>query len=325
MIATNNGSYPLRGSARGAELEDALARFRGGEMTAEALRLLQDSATRQAIEEQARAGIGLLTDGLVRREDPVRDVASGLAGMSSGEMRGGFPGSGAPYSVPIVASEIAWKGPILVEDYIFASRGCPVPVKPVLVGPFTLAQVAEDRAYGDPLALAMALAFALNQELKALQGAGAAHIQIDEPALLVRRDDFPTFTRIWEVLGRGVHAALSLHLEGAPIDGLYPGIARLKRLACLSLDCVAGRESLDLIGPVAFPESVRVGLGVVDGRSPVVESPESIAALVESVRGLPPRDRILLGTATDLGGLTNATAAAKLESLARAVRLLDAG
>src|SRR5213596_111119 len=62
-------------------------------------------------------------------------------------------------------------------------------------------------------------------------------IQVDEPAILLEKDDFPTFTRLWEVLGRGVTLRLCLHLEGGDIEGIYPGIARLKRLACLSLDC----------------------------------------------------------------------------------------
>ena len=322
MIATNNGSYPLGGTEHGAELEAALARFGRGEIAADDLRLLQDRATRQALDEQARAGIDLPTDGLVRRLDPVRPLASGLGGMAVGETRQGFPGSGGRYSVPLVVSEVSWSGPILVEDFLFASRGTAGTVKPVLVGPFTLAHVAEDRAYGDRLALAMALASALNQELRALQGSGAAFIQIDEPALLARRDEFPIFTRVWEILGRGITATLSLHLEGAAIDGLLPGIARLKRLGCLSLDCVKGLASLDRLDAAALPDTLRVGLGVVDGRSAAIESAEAIVNLVRSATGLPPADRILLGTASDLGGLTSAAAAAKLEALARAVRLL---
>ena len=100
--------------------------------------------------------------------------------------------------------------------------------------------------------------------------------------------------------------------------GLYPGITRLKRLSCLSLDCVRGRASLDLLKDAPFPETLSLGLGLVDGRTERVEAPEAIVSVLRSTRGLPPTDRILLGTATDLGGLRPEDAFAKLAALARA-------
>ena len=322
MIATNNGAFPWRGTAEGRDLEDALERQLRGGVAAEELHSAQDRATRAAIEAQARAGLDLLTDGLVKRRDPVCAIAAHLGGVELGETRddGALPWK--RYTVPVAVSEITWKGPILAEDFLFASEGSPRPVKVVLTGPYTLARLCEDRAYGDPMSLAMALAFAMNQELRALQAAGATFLQIDEPALIRSPDDFPTFTRIWEVLGRGVATTLCLHLEGGEVGGLYPGITRLKRLGCLSLDCVAGRAGLDRLRVAPFPADLRLGLGVVDGRSEAVESPEAIARNLQSVHGLPPPERLLLGTASDLGGLTPALATAKLRSLSRAVLIM---
>ncbi|HEU4400752.1 MAG TPA: hypothetical protein VFT43_01475, partial [Candidatus Polarisedimenticolia bacterium] len=239
MITTNNGSYPWKESEAGREVESLRRSLRPGETPPDALRLALDRTTRETIDEQVHAGIDLVTDGLVRRDDPLALVASRLGGIVPGEMRRGFPGSGAAYVVPIVEAEVGWKMPIQSEDFLFASQGGAKPVKPVIPGPYTIARLAEDRAYGDPMALATGLAAALNQELRALQAAGATFIQVDEPALLQHKEDFPLFTRIWEVLGRGVSSVLSLHLEGGDIEGLYPGITRLKRLGCLSLDCVA--------------------------------------------------------------------------------------
>ncbi|PYT34352.1 MAG: hypothetical protein DMF52_13185 [Acidobacteria bacterium] len=302
MIATNNGSYPWK-SPDG-----------GGPPDGEAL----DRITREAVDAQTRAGLDLITDGLVRRHDPVSYVAAHLDGVTLGEARSGFPGSGGRYRVPLVTAEIAWKKPILAEDFLFAKGGGPKPVKPVLTGPYTLSRVAEDRVYNDRMAVAMGFAIALNAELKGLQAAGATWAQIDEPALLETKEDFPTFTRLWEVLGRGVGIALCLHFDGADIRGLYPGVTRLKRLSCLSLDCVRGRASLDLLQDAPFPETLSLGLGLVDGRTERVEAPEAIVSVLRTTRGLPPAERILLGTASDLGGLPPGTAFAKLEALARA-------
>ncbi len=307
MIATNNGSFPWRAGAGSAVLEAEQ----------------RDRITQAVIEAQIRAGLDLVTDGLIRRRDPVSYVAAHLSGITLGEVRDRFPGSGSSYRVPIAEAEIGWTRPALSEDFMFAAHGCARPLKPVLTGPFTLACVAEDRVYGDRMALAMGLAAALNQELRALQAAGATFIQVDEPALLESKGEFPLFTRIWEVLGRGVSATLCLHLEGGGVEGLYPGLTRLKRLGCLSLDCRDGRANLDLLAASPVPEDLRLGLGVVDGGTDSIEDPEGIADTLRSLRGLPSPDRILLGTASDLGRLTPEVAEAKLISLARAARLLE--
>src|SRR5262249_1777484 len=135
------------------------------------------------------------------------------------------------------------------------------------------------------------------------------------------KEDFPTFTRLWEVLGRGVKLSLCLHLEGGDVLGIYPGLTGLKRLACLSLDCVRGRGSLDLLKKSPFPETLMLGLGLIDGGSPGIEPPEETAAVVRPTPGLPPAEKILLGTASDLGGLPHEVALAKLRALAGARNL----
>jgi 5-methyltetrahydropteroyltriglutamate--homocysteine methyltransferase len=321
VIATNNGSFPWRGTALGEALERALAAPLGA--ASEEARGLRDRLARQAIDEQVRAGCDLVTDGLVRREDPVGPIIGGLSGISPGEPRSGFPAGGGPYRIPVVRGEVGWKAPILAEDYLFASAGTQVPVKAVLTGPYTLAAIAEDHAYGEPRALAMALAAALNQELRALQAAGARFVQIDEPSILKCPEDFPIFTRVWEVLGRGVQITLVLHLEGGAIGDLYPGLTHLKRLGCLSLDCVTHPGNLEVAGRVQLPDGVLLGLGLVSGERPEVESAEDLAAIVRGATGLPPYARLLLGTGTDLGRLPSGTAAAKLASLAAARQILQ--
>lgn len=323
MIATNNGSYPWREMPAGRELRELIESSAGRVADPDRVRLLQDSVTRQVIDEQASSGLDLITDGLVRRGSPMEPVAGGLDGLQIGAGSISYPGRSDLVARPVAVSEIQWKDPILVEDYLFASRGAARPLKIVLTGPYTIAHLTEDRIYGDPSSLAMALAIALNRELRALQAAGATMIQIDEPALLERKDDFPVFTRVWEVLGRGISATLVLHLEGGGIDGLYPGLTRLKRLGCLSLDVISGPGSLALFGENPLPAPITLGLGVVDGRNGQIEAPEAIVARLRAARGLPPVDRLLVGTASDLGDLPRDAAAAKLRALSRAARILE--
>ena len=323
MIATNNGGFPWRDTANGRSLEEGRASHERGQLPLEDLRGLEDRVTRQIIDAQVEAGLDLITDGLLRHIDPVQHLIGGLTGVTVGEAADRFPGTGEPFVRPVVEGEIAWEAPFLVEDFLFATQAVNLPTKPVLTGPYTLARVSDDRTYDDPMSLAMAFATALNQELRALQKAGATFIQVEEPAILFHREEFPIFTRIWEVLGRGISATLCLRIQGGDLGDLFTGICRLKRLGCLSVDCTAGRGNLDLLRSSPLPEGLSLGLGVIDGSTQVVDSPEAIVAMLESAGGLPHHERILLGTASDLRALPSATAAAKLLALARAARLLE--
>lgn len=323
MITTNNGGFPWRGLPGADELEQALGGGARDASAAGGVRELQDHVGRLAIEAQVAAGCDLVTDGLARRSDPMSDLVAGIGGLEAGPVRDGFPGGGT-YQVPIVRQELTWTTPIFGENYLFGTRGLEGRLKVVMTGPYTVAVLAEDHAYGDPMALAMALATTLNLELRSLQGAGVPWVQVDEPALVGRPEDFPSFARIWEVLGRGVQQTrLALHLEGGPIAPLVAGTGRLRRLGCLSVDCVTVPENLAALAAAPLPEQVALGLGLVSGRAPAVEEPATIAARVRSLTGLPAADRLQIGTATSLSSLPLATAVAKLKALDAARRLLS--
>jgi 5-methyltetrahydropteroyltriglutamate--homocysteine methyltransferase len=283
---------------------------------------LQDRATREAIDLQVGSGLDLVTDGLLRHTDPITGVTEGLRGIRLADRRIRCPGRVNECRVPVVEEGIEWTGPMVTEDYLFASQGTARPVKPVLPGPFTLATIAEDLAYSDSMAVALGFATALNRELRSLAGAGATIIQIDEPALLQHKDQFPIFTRLWEVLGRGVGVTLALHLDGGDLEGIYPGITRLKRLGALGIDLIAGRRTAELIGASPWPPDLDLVLGVVDPGDPRVETPEEIADRVRGIRGLPGGERLSIGPAAGLGGLSHDIAVAKATNLAAAARSL---
>jgi 5-methyltetrahydropteroyltriglutamate--homocysteine methyltransferase len=325
MIATNNGSIPLLESPSRAELGQALRSHAEGRVSASQLQEIQDRATRQVVQAQIDAGLDLPTDGFIRRMDPVSYLSTRLSGVKTGPDGRRLPGSGAPFATPVVNGEIAWQGPILVEDFLFAREGCPKPLKVVLTGPFTFAKVAQDNAYGDTMSLAMAVATALNQELRGLQEAGATWLQVEEPALLFHKEEFPMFTRIWEVLGRGISATLVLHLEGGDLTGIYPGVSRLKRLGWLSIDAVRGRSSLNLLRETPLPEGLNLGVGLIDGHDETVEAPEELTATFRGSLGLPSQEHLWIGPASDLGGLPQRVALEKLKSAARTARLLERG
>jgi len=320
MRVTNNGSFPWRGTPLGEELE-RLRPAPGSAGTPEAWREARDRVAKQAVAAQVQAGCDLVTDGLARREEPVAEVVARLEGIEAGADKRG--GDGRTFRVPIVRREVAWKEPLLVEDYLFAATGSEARVKVVLTGPFTVAQRAEDRAYDDPMALAMALATALNQELRALQAAGCGFVQVDEPDLLARADAFPIFTRVWEVLGRGIGMTLAIHLEGGSIAPIAAGLGRLKRLGCLSVDCVSHPDNLDVAAGVPLHEGALLSLGIVPARPGDAGDAAALADRLRGTPGLPESSRLLIAPAADLGALSFEDAAQRIGTLAEVRRRFD--
>jgi methionine synthase II (cobalamin-independent) len=319
MKVTNNGSFPWRGTPLGDALERE--RAQSGSGAPAGVREARDRVARQAVTAQSEAGCDLVTDGLARRDEPVAEVAARLSGVEAGPEHGSGPGR---FRVPIVREEVAWKEPLLVEDYLFAAAGGAAPVKVVLTGPFTIAQRAQDHAYGDPMALGMALATALNQELRALQAAGCSFVQVDEPDLLAHPEAFPIFTRIWEVLGRGVGATLAIHLEGGSIAPIAAGLGRLKRLGCLSVDCVSHPQNLEAAAAAPLHDGALLSLGIAPAGH---GDPGDVQAIVDRLRataGLPASERLLIGPAADLGTLTFPEAGQRLAWLASVRHGFDA-
>jgi len=179
MIATVVSSYPkIPNRPRPARLRNAINRFDRGAITEEDIRRIEDEVTEEALQEQAEAGLDLVTDGQIRWEDEQTYLARQLRGISLNGLIRWFD-TNMYYRQPVIESAIAWQKPITVDDYRFAAEHSEKPVKPVLTGPYTLARLSVDQHYGSVGALAKAFAGALNQEAKALQEAGAMMVVLE--------------------------------------------------------------------------------------------------------------------------------------------------
>ncbi len=73
-----------------------------------------------------------------------------------------------------VVGEIRWKEPVTLDDLRFLKRHTRRPVKMTVIGPLTAAVRLADDYYPDEETLGMAVARALNRELRALQAIAAS-------------------------------------------------------------------------------------------------------------------------------------------------------
>jgi 5-methyltetrahydropteroyltriglutamate--homocysteine methyltransferase len=321
MIATVVGSYPkVPNLPRPARLRNTINRFDRGQISEEELRQVEDEVTIEALQEQAEAGLDLVTDGQIRWEDEQTYLARRLSGLSINGLIRWFD-TNMYYRQPVIESAVAWRQPITVRDYTFAVEHSAKPVKAVLTGPYTLARLSVDQHYGSVEGLALAFAEALNQEAKALQAAGASLIQFNEPAILQHKDDFQDFANVCRHLADGLTAETALYLYFGDVDGIYPQILDLP-FALIGLDLCTGARNEQVLHRSPFTK--KLGLGIVDARNTRLESPEQILERIRALSaGLPP-DHIHVSPNMGLEFLPREVAQEKLRRLAQAVREAEA-
>ena len=152
------------------------------------LQQAQDDATLLAIRDMERAGLDIITDGEMRRESYSNHFATALDGIDL-DNPGEVQARSGKTKVPRVVGKIRRTRPVEVRDMQFLRANTDRPAKITLPGPFTMGQQVKDDFYGDPIAMCMDYAAAVNEEAHELVKAGADVIQLDEPWLRNNPDE----------------------------------------------------------------------------------------------------------------------------------------
>src|SRR2546422_10543557 len=152
------GNYPRAGdSIEEQSLRRAIARFDKVEIGTDDLRGAERDVVKAVLKEQNDAGIDVVTDGQISWYDSQSHIARRLASVEINGLARYFD-TNTYYRQPVVHGAIAWKEPILVDEWKFAQANSKAAVKAVLTGPLTLASLALDKHYRQKKPLAVDLA-----------------------------------------------------------------------------------------------------------------------------------------------------------------------
>ena len=338
LTLSSTGNYPRIGDSPELQiLRRTIAAADRGEKTRADLAEAENAMTRRAIEDQVRAGVELLTDGLIGWYDPVSHQAGQFAGV---EIRGLLRlfDTNTYFRQPVLTARPARKseGPSApVEEYLFArnalgslptasERAGKLFIKPVLTGPYTLAKLSlsETPAMDSLEARAQAYAEALAAEFRALVDAGAELVQIDEPAIIKYPEDWNTFRSALdpilrardEVKKAGKRAQIALYVYFHDPAALYDKLAQLP-VDVLGLDFTYNPALVDVVTAAGSP--IPLSLGLVDGRNTKLESPADVARQIEKLLPKIAGQRAYLGPSCGLEYLPRDRAYAKLELLSK--------
>jgi 5-methyltetrahydropteroyltriglutamate--homocysteine methyltransferase len=255
------------------------------------LEAAQDDATLLAIRDQERAGLDIVTDGEQRRESYSNRFATALDGVDIDNPGTTLNRSGKPIPVPRITGKITRRGPVETRDVALLRANTDRRIKATVPGPFTMAMQAQDDFYGDPVAMAMDFAAALNAEIKDLFAAGADVVQVDEPWMQQHPDKAKQYGV--KVLNRaldGVTGTVAVHLcfgyaavvHEKPTG--YSFLAELDESRAKQISIEAAQPKLDLNILERLPTKDII-LGVIDLSDMTVETPATVADRIR--RALP--------------------------------------
>jgi 5-methyltetrahydropteroyltriglutamate--homocysteine methyltransferase len=314
------GSYPRIGEGpEKQKLRRAIQSYQAGKISEKDLIGIQNDVTSEALREQETAGLDWVTDGLVRREDGQTYFTDKLEGFHRGGLLRYFD-TNTYYRQPVCDGEVKWTGPITVDDYKFAAKVTPLPVRPVVTGPFTLAGLSLDEHYGDPGVFIDVLTTAMNEELKALSGAGAKMLQIDEPVLTRQQQDKTQVLKILSRLVDGVNSEVWVALYMGPVVQLLDQIPDWP-VAGVMLDCVTDPGTVDELAAKPFAGDKKLGLGLIDARNTKLEDPSAINSALNRISQKTPTERLAITTSAGLEFLPRERAQDKLRLMSEAAKL----
>jgi 5-methyltetrahydropteroyltriglutamate--homocysteine methyltransferase len=318
LIVASAGSYPRIGETPEAQRHRrAYAQRERGEISDMEWRAVEDEVAGQVVREQTDAGLDVVTDGLVRWYDPISHLARHCDGIQiNGLLR--YFDTNFYFRQPVVSGRIRRREPVLRREFEVARAATDRVVKPVLTGPYSLAQGSIiEGGYRNRRELAQAFAEILAQEVAELVHAGAALIQVDEPYLLRHPEDLEV---VREGLATLAAARGKAHLALYTFFGdALPLWDRLMEMPVdlLGLDLTYGPALADRIAAAGAPRTLV--LGVVDGRNTKLETRDGVfRTLDRALTGL--RGPVGLGPSCGLELLPRARARAKLENMVALAR-----
>jgi len=326
LPTTTIGSFPQT-----AEIRRARAAFKRGETGflkyLEAMR----AEIRLAVSRQEALGLDVLVHGEAERNDMVEYFGEQLLGFA-------FTANGWVQSYgsrcvkpPIIYGDVYRPEPMTVEWTRYAQSLTERPVKGMLTGPVTMLQWSFVRDDQPRETTALQIALALRDEVRDLEKAGVAVVQIDEPAfregLPLKKRDWPRYldwaVRAFKLASCGVADATQIHTHMcyAEFNDILPAIAALDADVITIETSRSDMELLDGFGAFRYPNEI--GPGVYDIHSPRVPGADSMMRLLEKAAETVPLERLWVNPDCGLktrGWPETETALANMVEAARRLR-----
>lgn len=295
LPATTIGSFPQTPIIRSTR-----RKFRQGEITEQDYRGAMQSFIAEAVARQEELGLDVLAHGEPERNDMVEYFGELLDGFCF--TQNGWVQSYGSRCVkpPVIYGDVSRPRPMTVQWFRHAQSLTKKPMKGMLTGPVTIlgwSFVRDDQPRSETC---RQIALAIRDEVLDLEAAGAAVIQIDEPALReglpLRREDHAGYLR-WAVdcfclaaNGAADSTQVHTHMCYAEFNEIIAAIAEMDA-DVISIEASRSRmELLEAFSRFRYPNDI--GPGVYDIHSPRAPSVEEMVDLLRRAAAVIPAGQL---------------------------------
>ncbi|XOD69282.1 MAG: 5-methyltetrahydropteroyltriglutamate--homocysteine S-methyltransferase [Flavobacteriales bacterium AspAUS03] len=288
---TTIGSFPQT-----SEIRQFRVRLKKGEWTQQQYDEAIEQAIKDTIRRQEEIGLDVLVHGEFERNDMVEYFGEQLKGFLS--TQNGWVQSYGSRCVkpPVIYGDVSRPRDMTVRWSYFAQNQTKKLMKGMLTGPVTILQwsfVRDDQPY---MLTAQQIAWAIRDEVQALERAGIHVIQIDEPAvregLPLKRKDWDDYLS-WAIKafriassGVGDQTQIHTHMCYSEFNDILEHIARMDADVITIETSRSQMKLLEAFAKFRYPNEI--GPGVYDIHSPRVPTVEEMFQFLErAVNHLP--------------------------------------
>lgn len=291
LPTTTIGSFPQTDDIRLLR-----AKFKNGDLTLEQYETEIEKATIDVIRWQEEIDLDVLVHGEFERNDMVEYFGEQLDGFLF--TKNGWVQSYGSRCVkpPVIYGDISRPNDMTVRWTKFAAAQTNKPMKGMLTGPVTILQWSFVRDDQPRDVTTNQIAFAIHDEVLALEVAGIGIIQIDEAAiregLPLRKANHPHYldwaVKAFRITASGVKDETQIHTHMCYSE--FNNI--IEHIAAMDADVITietSRSQMELLQAFAkFKYPNEIGPGVYDIHSPRVPTTDEMAALLVKAAELLP-------------------------------------
>jgi 5-methyltetrahydropteroyltriglutamate--homocysteine methyltransferase len=292
-------------------------------ISAQHLNEIHDVAIKAAVKDQELAGVDIVSDGELRRDNDIDYLLTHIPGVRIPDRS---KTDYYDYYEAQVTAPLPEAGPLrpgLAADFAFTREQTRRPVKFSFTGPFSLSRRIRGAGYADPADLVRALARWLNAQARELAAAGADLLQIDEPFLAGYPEQVDLAIEAVNIVTADVPATWALHVcygnrYARPLweghyDFLFPAVAAARVDALVLEFARKGLGDLRLLRDHGWDRYL--GLGVVDVKTAEVEPADLVASRIRRALEVVPAQRLMVNPDCGLRHLPTEVAQAKLVAM----------
>lgn len=291
---TTIGSFPQSEAVRQNRLK-----WRRGDISTEAYEQFNERETARWVAIQEEIGLDVFVHGEFERTDMVEYFGEKLEGFAFTEKAWVVSYGSRCVKPPIIYGDVEWTEPMTVKETVYAQSLTDKRMKGMLTGPVTILNWSFVRNDLSRSEVAFQIAIALQQEVKALEAAGIAIIQIDEPALKeglpLRQSAQASYVQsgidAFKLTAATVADETQIHTHMCYCE-FNDFIEEIEALDADVISIETSRSHGELIAALKEnPYALGIGLGVYDIHSPRVPTKEEIEKILTESREVIEKDQ----------------------------------